>query len=464
MIESISLIVTIFICFPAFILAAQRSSWLVDYLFLVVAFNRGIRRVVDYQNGYFNQLSLISLTPLIVGGLATVVVLLELQQGRRVSLGSRTQRGIYVYGIAVVLAFAVGFHYTRFGAVYALGDYIAPIGLLGFGAMFVDQPNLINRWCQSMALCALFVAIYGIWQFYTIPPWDAFWVRETKMLGYLGTLESTKMSLFSTMAERGVAAAFLCGGLILIALRPNFLGILRIPCVAVVLVAMLLTYARTAIIQFGLAVVLFPLLNRGSGLVPVIGLSLLAILFGPILLDRLPGSNKAAARLATIGDLQNDGSLRGRIELIGITGGASLTEPFGLGIGSHGLSSRVTSSAAMGSGDSTGYIETLRTFGWFGTLMIVLVLYRIWKASAELLIVVSDDANVHLFRTWFVSGLAAMFSGNWMFTATFFWVLAGYVLGKADILDSESEWSELEYEESNDTELPWDTWERSPVS
>ncbi len=456
MFESTSLLVAALICLPACLLAAQRSPWLVDYLFFVVALNRGIRRVVDYQNGYFNSLSVISLTPLIVGGLAAVVVLLDLQQ-RRDSFGSRTQRVIYGYGLAVALAFVIGFLNTRFGAVYALGDFLAPIGLLGFGAMFVDQPNLIKRWCQSMAVSALIVAVYGIWQFYTIPPWDAFWVRETNLVGYLGTLESTKMTLFSTMAERGVAASFLCGGLILLVLRPGVLGFLRLPCAAVVLVAMLLTYARTAVIQFGLAVLLFPLLNRGSGLFPVIGLSVLAVLLGPTLLDLLPGAGRVADRMGTLANIPDDGSFKGRLELIQITGGASLSEPLGLGIGSHGLASRVSKANFSGSGDSTGYIETLRTFGWFGAILIVMVLYRTWKASAYLLVMDAEDANVHLFRTWFVSGLVAMFSGNWMFAATFFWVLASYVLGKADMLDSELELGDANFEDSNGTELNWET-------
>ena len=87
MLEPLSAIVAFSICLPALVMAAQRSTWLIDYLFFVVVLNRGIRRMVDYQNGEFNSLSLISLTPIIVGGLATLVVLIELNGSRHHAVG-----------------------------------------------------------------------------------------------------------------------------------------------------------------------------------------------------------------------------------------------------------------------------------------------------------------------------------------------------------------------------------------
>ncbi|EMI42501.1 transmembrane protein [Rhodopirellula sp. SWK7] len=433
------------VCVPAIALAIRGSSWLVDYLFFVVALNRGVRRMIDYQNGYFDKYSLISLTPIIVGGLATLVVLLQLNGKQR--LGRTSTNLLYLYGIAVAGAFAIGFINVRFGAVYALGEYIAPIGLIGFAAMYADTPSVLDRWCRSVAISVAIVAAYGIYQFYTIPPWDAFWVRSVGFEGYLGTLEPTKMTLYSTMAERGPAAAYLCGGLILLILRPGTFGIFRWPMAVLVLTAMLLTYSRTTIIWAGLALILYPLINRGTGMLPIAAIALLAAAAGPSLMNRLPGAESVANRVSTIGSIQDDGSFKGRLILLKMALRHSVVEPLGLGIGSHGLAARVGKASRAGEGDTTGYVEILRTFGWIGFLMIVTLLYKLWKRSSDLARVELDDSNVLLFRAWFISGMVALFSGNWMFTATFFWVLAGHCLGLYDLaLDAELD-TEDEYED-----------------
>lgn len=431
MFDFTTILVAFAICVPAIVLAAQRSSWLVDYLFFVVALNRGIRRVVDYNNGYFDPYSLISLTPIIVGGMAVLVVVIDLNSHSS-SFGGSTLRTIYRYAFATALAFVIGLINVRFGAIYALGDYIAPIGLLGFGALYANRLDILDRWCNSVALSGLVVAVYGIWQFYTIPPWDAFWVRAVDFEGYLGTLEPTKMTLFSTMSDRGPAATYLCSCLILVALRPNTLGPIRFPAGFVILIAMLLTYSRTTVIQIVLAVILYPLLNRGVGTKGVAAVTILALVFGETLLSNLPGSGRAAARVSTISNIQDDGSFRGRIMLVRYALSESLSEPLGLGLGSHGLASRVSSIQTGGMGDSTGYVEALRTYGWIGFLLIVSVFWTLWKATRVMMAAGMVDANLFLFRTWYISGLVAAFSGNWFFTATFFWVLAGYCLAQAD--------------------------------
>lgn len=453
MFELNALIVTLLICLPAALMAARQSTWLVDYLFFVVALNRGIRRVVDYENGYFNSFSTISLTPIIVGGFAVLVVLAKLNR-RGNKFGGRTKNVLYLYGGAVAFAFVIGFVNAKFGAVYALGDYIAPIGLIGFGSQWASKPKIINRWCQSFAISVAVVAIYGLWQFYTIPAWDAFWLLAAEMDGYMGIPEPTKMTLFSTMAERGPAAMYLCSGLMLLALRPGTLGLLRWPMAIVILYAMLLTYSRTTVIFAGLAVMLYPLLNRGTGLLPVIAITVVAAVAGPSLLGGLPG--QAAQRVGTIGAISDDGSFKGRIALFGIAMRNSLTQPLGVGIGAGGMASRVETANVSAVVDSTGYAETLATYGWIGFFVIFNVLFKIWKASSRLVRRKIEDRNVRIFRAWFIAGMAALFSGNWLAGASFFWVLAGHTLGRYDTdrarvlaerkakLDSETETPEME--------------------
>lgn len=100
MIEPLSTSIAVVICLPAIVMAANRSTWLIDYLFFVVALNRGIRRVVDYNVGEFNPYSFISLTPIVVGGSATLVVLIELNTSDN-RFGRRALSFIIPYSLAV---------------------------------------------------------------------------------------------------------------------------------------------------------------------------------------------------------------------------------------------------------------------------------------------------------------------------------------------------------------------------
>ena len=46
--------------------------FLVDYVVIVYVFNRGLRRLLDYNAGAFNPFSPVSLTPLLVTGLMMI--------------------------------------------------------------------------------------------------------------------------------------------------------------------------------------------------------------------------------------------------------------------------------------------------------------------------------------------------------------------------------------------------------
>jgi putative inorganic carbon (HCO3(-)) transporter len=423
-------LVAIAIYVPALIFALQRSSWLIDYLFFVLAFNRGIRRFVDYQNGEFNPYSLISISPLVVGGLAFCVVLVEFNSGRH-EFSKTTLTVLKCYAFAVALSFVVGLINARFAAIYSLGDYIAPAGLLGYGAIFAKHPKVLDRWCVSVIVCGVLVGIYGLWQFYTIPPWDAFWVRAVDFEGYLGQLEPTKMTLFSTLNERGPAASYLCNSLIVLLLRPTFNAALKPFLGAVIGYAMLLTYVRTAFIQVIIAMIAFPLINRGVGKWFVVFVSFVFLFFGEMAAEALPGASKVAERLSTLSDIPNDASFQGRLSLISYAISASFSEPLGLGIGSHGLGSRVSSIASAGLGDSSGYVQIFRTFGWIGFVLLAYVFFVLWRCSTDLISQDTADDKAMLFRAWFISALVACFSGNLIIQPIFLWVLAGYCLEQA---------------------------------
>lgn len=429
----VSLTIALMICLPALLMAARRSSWIVDYFVVVYALNRGIRRIVDYSQGAFDPFSPISLSQLVVGGL-TALVVIDLYRKNSNRIGSTGRKVLSWYLVAVGYAFAVGLFFNRLSAVYELGKAIAPIGLLGMSILYADQPKVIARWAVSAVLTGIFVAAYGLWQFYTIPPWDAFWVRSVGFEGYLGTLQSTKMTLFSTMHERGPAAMFLAGTLIMILLRPKMLGPMKWPMAGLVLMAMLYTYSRTTVIHVALAAAALPVVARGKGLSVIVIVGILFAFAGDTLLSFLPSSEVVKDRYATIGSIQEDGSFQGRIQFIQIAAGQALTQPLGIGLGSHGMGSRLQGGQQTGVGDSSGYLEILRSYGILGFVLIVAILRQLWLSSSVVLRENPGDRDAALFRAWFVSGMVVLFSGNWLGGVSYFWVLGGYVIGRADVI------------------------------
>lgn len=442
--EPTALFIFVIVSFFGAVLALSRSSWFVDYAFLIVAFNRCVRRIVDYNNDFFNPYSLISLTPLVVCGFGALAVLSTLVRASTPG-EARIREILLPYSVAVAFAFAIGIFNNKLGAIYSLGEFLAPIGFVAFGAWFAHDSNVSDRWCKNFCLIAFAVASYGLWQFYTIPPWDAFWLLAVNFDGYMGQPEPTKMTLFSTLQERGPTGMFLAGGLILLILRGVFPYLFRWPMAMVIGYAMLLTYTRTSVILCIASCILFPVINRNANFKVLLGAIVFLTVVAPIVVQRLPGSDTAIARVSTLANMQEDGSFRGRLALLRYSLGEALYEPLGLGLGSHGLAAKVSASTKAGMGDSTGYVQTLRTFGWVGTALVALCLARLWRDSSYAFDQMDSDNTVLFFRAWFAAGMVVFYSGDWIFTATFFWVLGGYVLGKVGEYSStqfEDEWND----------------------
>ena len=223
-------------------LAAHRSSYLVDYALIVYVFNRGLRRLLDYYAGTFNPLSPVSLTPLLVTALMIVPFL--------VSYNTLTKPLKVIFGclfVAITCAFFVGFARIQFAAVYAAAEALAPIAMFGYIVTSSPSAATKDRWLRTSAWCAVVACAYGWYQYVTIPPWDAFWVRAVGMEGYLGILEPFKISVFSTMAERGVFGGFLGFAVVPMIIAPKWrpLGWFG---VILVLSCILLAGTRTGII------------------------------------------------------------------------------------------------------------------------------------------------------------------------------------------------------------------------
>ena len=417
-------IVTGIISAIAVALAAQRSSYLVDYVVVIYVFNRGLRRLLDYYAGSFNPLSPVSLTPLIVTG----IMLLPFLQ--RFGTLPKTHKTIfYCLFFAIGYAFVIGFLRIQFAAVYSLGEVLAPIALFGYILTLAPNANTKDRWLRTSAWCAILAAAYGWYQYFTIPPWDAFWVRAVGFEGYLGILEPTKMQVFSTMAERGVLGGFLGFAVVPMILaskwRPlSWLGVI------LVLSVILLAGTRTGLILAVLSTMIYVMVNRGTGFWQLaLGLIVVsaAAYFG---MGLMPGNEKVQQRFSTIGNIQEDGSFQGRVEIYQDSVGAILTNPLGSGLGATGISGRVNvgDTGSQSVIADAGFSELVIQFGWLGAPLIIYSLWRMWQEMAKRYRIGFRPTEVMLGRAFLLALIPACLVSNVITQFSILWIVFGAAL------------------------------------
>jgi putative inorganic carbon (hco3(-)) transporter len=405
-------------------LAARRSTYLVDYAVIVYVFNRGLRRLLDYQAGFFNPLSPVSLTPALVTALMILPFLAR--------YNTLTKPLMVIFGcllIAMIFAFFVGFFRIQFAAVYSAAEAVAPIAMFGYIVTSSPSAATKDRWMLTSAWCAVLACIYGWYQYLTIPPWDAFWVRAVGMEGYLGLLEPTKLAVFSTMSERGVFGGFLGFAVVPMIIAPKWrpLGWFG---VVLVLSCILLAGTRTGIILAAFTTVIYVLINGGTGAWQLaLGMAVISIAayFG---LGAMPGGAAIQERFATLGDMQNTGSMQGRVEIYQGSVGMILTSPLGSGIGAGGISGRINQggTATQSVIVDAGYAEIPLTYGWIGAGLIIYAMWRMWKEMAIRFQIGLRTTEVMLGRAFLLALIPACFVGNVITTFSILWIVFGAAL------------------------------------
>lgn len=412
---------------PAVYLFANKSTWIIDYLVWVTVLNRGIRRYVDWLAGAFNPFSPISLTPLVVSGL---VFLLFFPAMKR--LPPPVKKIFQFLGAALVIGFFVGLIRNQFAAVYALAEYLGPMAIMGCAALAGGKEAILDRWIRSIGWAAVVVSAYGWYQYFTIPPWDAFWVRAVGFEGYLGQLKSTQMTVFSTMAERGVLGGFLAFAVIPMILSQRWRNVTGWFSIVLILSIILLTFVRTALISIAIAAVMFPVLNRGKNVLQIVLVMAVVGIAANFGLRQIPTGERIADRLQTLQSVTDDGSFQGRVGIAGYGLGVFLSNPIGLGLGSSGLAGRVNtgsmeSGAAIG---DNGYFSLLFAFGWAGGFCFFYAFYLMWKRVLSLERAGIRSESLMAFKAFMVTGAITLFAGDWVSSpgAVVFFIFAGFAV------------------------------------
>ena len=430
--------VTIFLLMivPGILLAIRGSNYVVDYTILVFVFNREIRRLIDYHNQQFNPFSLISITPIIMLGLVFLGFVWNFG-----ALGPRPKQIFLLLLGAIGYGMSVGVVKNGAACIFQGSQYLATIGMMGYAAVCPADDKTADRWVKTAAVAAVLAALYGWYQYYVIPDWDAFWVQQVGFVGYLGKLESTQMSVFSTFAERGVCAAYM--GLIAIPMLVSKrwkIGF-GLPEAILVVSCIFLAMSRTGIIVAILGAVLFPVLNKGksSGRIVMIAALACAVLFAAS--SSIPGADRIMTRFESLLHIQEDESFQGRINN-SMTWPLIISNPIGFGIGSSGMSERI-SGTNFGISSDNGWMQIATSLGIPGFLLFLGALALLWNYFSMLARSGVQDDYLGLARTLFVVSIIFTWVNNFFVDFGIMWLIVGRVLSPLMIAKTDPEIREI---------------------
>jgi len=327
-----------------------------------------LRRVIDYIAGTYTppSQSLVLLTPFA----ATILTLLDIPR-----FGNQLIRRRYLPYLLCVLGVIYGYmigliKVGPFGATQQLVGWLSPL-LTGF--------YLLNRWrladhhvrvVKRVFLWAVLVlGLYGVAQFYLLPAWDAFWMRNAEMAS-IGQPSPHQVRLFSMLDSPGPFAVTMMTGLVLLFAGNNVLVLLAaVPGY----VSFLLARVRGAWLGWLVAVGILISQTTGRFRTRLMGtVAVIALVTVPVVLTSGPVARTTADRMETFENVEEDGSVQARMRLYRNAPLRIATNPIGWGLGSRSMDS--------------GILTLFWQLGWPGALLyltgLTLLLKNVFRGSS----------------------------------------------------------------------------------
>jgi hypothetical protein len=268
------------------------------WLFLLTPW---LRRVVDYKAGWA-ETNLLMLAPYAATTLCVFPMMKDLST-RRFAYSSLFF-GIFVsvlYGLLV--AFLNG--RTFAGAFDCLRWAVPPCFCL-FVALDEERRDSYQATVRRTFLIALvLLSIYSLYQFVVVPPWDAFWMLQSR-LTTIGRPEPYLVRVFGTMNSPGSFANYLMAGLLLVMPARSAL---RWPALVLGATALMLTLVRTSWLGFVCGLVFLLGAGRSNRARFSILAGLAAVPLVLLIIQQVPyGDRIVGERMDTLNEVQRDDS------------------------------------------------------------------------------------------------------------------------------------------------------------
>ena len=352
-------------------LAVARPAAMIPLFVVVVATNRGLRRVLDWVDGGFQATTVISLLSL-AAALPMAIPILRGLPG----LHPRQRRVVLV--LAAIISYGV-VRGSGFGAsmLWATAGWITALFPLGLTWVLRPDAETADRWVRWIVGTGVFLAAYGWFQYVYLPPWDAMWI-EQNLSSNTKTATAQGFRIFSTMSSTGPLAGTLAFTTCLALVHPRWRTKLSWAAPAVIASALLLSRVRSAWLTAVLILLAyFALAGRGDRRRMLTALAVVAALLltvGP----RLPGADQVIDRMGTFGGLESDTSFNARTHILSAAPGMIAAYPIGRGLGSTGTGARMTSGQNVVVAFDNGFLWYFYVFGIAGAAAFFWALWQMW--------------------------------------------------------------------------------------
>lgn len=394
---------------PAAFLAFVVSLWFYTPL---------LRRLLDLHHG-FTPANLALAAPVLASTAAILTVLRFLRELRGV---------LFAPAILVIAAVTYGFLVgaLRNGlvpATYAYLSWLSPAMVgLHVALHWRRYPEMRDGFLRTLAWGIAPAALYGIYQFVALPPWDRAWMIATDLQS-IGLPQPFSVRVFGSMTMPGTFAVVMEVGLLLL-LSAHVRG--RLPALVLGFIGLLISRIRTAWLGFAFGLVL-QLLTQPVRRLPRNWITLVIIGTLSLPVITLPRFREGiASRLSSLTTGRDDSSVRSRVMVA--RAGYQLVLDYAEGAGLGATGSAVAARGGVGIRNfENGLLEVFYLFGWPGGICFFLGLFGIVVQGMRL-----ADARFDQFANATRSAAAAMLASlliSEIFTGapgTLFWVLIGF--------------------------------------
>ncbi len=388
-------------------LIKTRRATYAAYVWWIWLFTPLVRRLVDYQSSY-HDISPVMVTPLLVTGFALLTIFLHPRYLLR-----RQMTPFLLFFLALVMALIVGI--VTNGLLPALFDFANWLLPPCFAVFIMTHPKdfqqIQNELLFAIILGLILIAGYGLYQFYRVPAWDAYWISASQFKT-AGIAADEQLHLFGPLNSPGPYAVVLMASLIFVLVAK---GPARLLAGGLGFPAFGLTLVRSAWGAWALAALFVAWRVGGKTRLRILGAGMLIAVTAVPLLSVGPVADIIAQRFATFSNLQSDTSFDDRIALYERTAASALEQPVGTGLGQLGLASKLVNGSDKNF--DSGLLLIPFEFGWIGGGLII------WSIGALVIRVLTrQSANENKISIAGAGLFLAMVSQN-IFASTFAGVL-----------------------------------------
>ncbi len=364
-----SKVLTILLPLLSFVFALHLSSKFPRYYVSIVCWlfflTPMVRRLIEWRSGS-SSASVVMIAPYI----ACVAGLWPLRHRWRDLTTERLQQWHYV-SAAIAYGIVAGFFLNSKSSLSVdAAAWIAPLCFAMY--VYAERENadeLLTGFRDSFTYGVAFMSLYGMYQFFFLAPWDAYWM-ENSTLTSIGLPEPRQVRLYGTMNTPQPLANCLVAGILFSFSSKSWVRFVNL---SVGVLALGLTMSRSGWI---------------GGFVGICALSIsftarqrLWLLNGLIacacflaLMMQIPEINQTMSeRLQSFTDLKGDGSANARLASQTYAIELFKNSPFGIGLGSAGADSGGASYGVAHGPEiplaDNGIEEIMLAFGWCGSLI-----------------------------------------------------------------------------------------------